>query len=222
MHIGMTVNGGRGPRRRTTHAARPVPARGVRAHWHQDRLRHVVVRRVHGAGRRRVGEVVHDVRGPGRRRRRSPRSRASPPTASCTRCSRRSTSSTACSAASAPPGMVMATVSFLEENPNPTERDVRLGLEGNLCRCTGYHNIVKAVLAAAAEAAGVDPVTAVTDRARGQRTLPQGGSRRCSPERRASSTTSSFPARSHCGSSAAPSRTRTSPIDTTPPRRCRA
>ena len=46
-------------------------------------------------------------------------------------------------------GMVMAAVGFLEENPNPTERDVRLGLEGNLCRCTGYHNIVKAVLAAA-------------------------------------------------------------------------
>jgi aerobic carbon-monoxide dehydrogenase small subunit len=46
-------------------------------------------------------------------------------------------------------GMVLAAVSFLEENPNPTERDVRLGLEGNLCRCTGYHNIVQAVLAAA-------------------------------------------------------------------------
>jgi carbon-monoxide dehydrogenase small subunit len=46
-------------------------------------------------------------------------------------------------------GMVLAAVSFLEENPNPTERDVRFGLEGNLCRCTGYHNIVQAVLAAA-------------------------------------------------------------------------
>jgi aerobic carbon-monoxide dehydrogenase small subunit len=46
-------------------------------------------------------------------------------------------------------GMVLAAVSFLEENPHPTERDVRLGLEGNLCRCTGYHNIVRAVLAAA-------------------------------------------------------------------------
>jgi carbon-monoxide dehydrogenase small subunit len=45
--------------------------------------------------------------------------------------------------------MVMASVSLIEENPNPTERDVREGLEGNLCRCTGYHNIVKAVLAAA-------------------------------------------------------------------------
>jgi len=46
------------------------------------------------------------------------------------------------------PGMVMAATSFLKENPNPTEREVRLGLEGNLCRCTGYHNIVQAVLAA--------------------------------------------------------------------------
>jgi carbon-monoxide dehydrogenase small subunit len=47
------------------------------------------------------------------------------------------------------PGMVMAAVSLLEEVPNPTERQVREGLEGNLCRCTGYHNIVKSVLAAA-------------------------------------------------------------------------
>ncbi len=48
-------------------------------------------------------------------------------------------------------GMVMAAVSLLEEIPEPTERDVRLGLEGNLCRCTGYHNIVAAVLAAGAK-----------------------------------------------------------------------
>jgi aerobic carbon-monoxide dehydrogenase small subunit len=47
------------------------------------------------------------------------------------------------------PGMVMAATSLLKENPNPTEREVRLGLEGNLCRCTGYHNIVQAVLACA-------------------------------------------------------------------------
>jgi carbon-monoxide dehydrogenase small subunit len=47
------------------------------------------------------------------------------------------------------PGMVMAAVSLLAENPSPTEEDVRSGLEGNLCRCTGYHNIVRAVLAAA-------------------------------------------------------------------------
>ena len=47
------------------------------------------------------------------------------------------------------PGMVMAAVSLLEENPHPTEAEVREGLEGNFCRCTGYHNIVRAVLAAA-------------------------------------------------------------------------
>ena len=47
------------------------------------------------------------------------------------------------------PGMVMAATSLLKENPNPTEEEVRIGLEGNLCRCTGYHNIVKADMAAA-------------------------------------------------------------------------
>ena len=49
------------------------------------------------------------------------------------------------------PGMVMAACGLLKENPNPTEAEVRLGLEGNLCRCTGYHNIVKSVLAAASK-----------------------------------------------------------------------
>ena len=47
------------------------------------------------------------------------------------------------------PGMVMAATSLLDEIPHPTEQEVRIGLEGNLCRCTGYHNIVKAVLQAA-------------------------------------------------------------------------
>jgi aerobic carbon-monoxide dehydrogenase small subunit len=47
------------------------------------------------------------------------------------------------------PGMVMAIVSLLRENPDPTEEQIRKGLEGNLCRCTGYHNIVRAALAAA-------------------------------------------------------------------------
>ena len=49
------------------------------------------------------------------------------------------------------PGMVMAAVSLLAENPAPSEQEVRLGLEGNLCRCTGYHNIVRAILAASKE-----------------------------------------------------------------------
>jgi aerobic carbon-monoxide dehydrogenase small subunit len=52
------------------------------------------------------------------------------------------------------PGMVMAAVSLLAEHPRPTEAEVREGLEGNLCRCTGYHNIVQAVLAAAGSTAG--------------------------------------------------------------------
>lgn len=49
------------------------------------------------------------------------------------------------------PGMVMAAVGLLDETPNPSETEVRHGLEGNLCRCTGYHNIVEAVLAVAKE-----------------------------------------------------------------------
>jgi carbon-monoxide dehydrogenase small subunit len=47
------------------------------------------------------------------------------------------------------PGMIMAAADLLNRNPNPTEEEVRHGLEGNLCRCTGYHNIVQAVLTAA-------------------------------------------------------------------------
>jgi carbon-monoxide dehydrogenase small subunit len=47
------------------------------------------------------------------------------------------------------PGMIMAAVGFLEENPNPSDDEIRHGLEGNLCRCTGYQNIVKAVSAVA-------------------------------------------------------------------------
>lgn len=48
------------------------------------------------------------------------------------------------------PGMVMSTAALLKENPNPSETEIREYLEGNICRCTGYHNIVKAIQAAAA------------------------------------------------------------------------
>jgi carbon-monoxide dehydrogenase small subunit len=51
------------------------------------------------------------------------------------------------------PGMIMASVDLLRHNPHPTEEQVREGLEGNLCRCTGYQNIVRAVLAAAEQGA---------------------------------------------------------------------
>ena len=53
------------------------------------------------------------------------------------------------------PGFVMASVSLLKENPNPSEEEIRLGLEGNLCRCTGYHNIVRAVQHASGQGSGV-------------------------------------------------------------------
>lgn len=52
------------------------------------------------------------------------------------------------------PGMICASTSLLTENPQPTEEEIRVGLEGNLCRCTGYQNIVAAVQQAADEMAG--------------------------------------------------------------------
>jgi aerobic carbon-monoxide dehydrogenase small subunit len=64
------------------------------------------------------------------------------------------------------PGMVMAATSLLAENPRPTETQVREGLEGNYCRCTGYHNIVRAVLAASA---------AMTEGGLGEGGLGEGG-----------------------------------------------
>jgi carbon-monoxide dehydrogenase small subunit len=62
------------------------------------------------------------------------------------------------------PGMVMAAIGVLADNPDPSDREVREGLEGNLCRCTGYHNIVRAVRAAAqaGPAAGQVPSGEVT------------------------------------------------------------
>ena len=54
------------------------------------------------------------------------------------------------------PGMIMAAASYLNENPTPTEEEVRESLEGNLCRCTGYQNIVKSILDAAGQMSGAD------------------------------------------------------------------
>ncbi len=58
------------------------------------------------------------------------------------------------------PGMIMSAVGLLESNPNPSEDDIRHGIEGNLCRCTGYHNIVKAIEYAAAKMRGDVPAPA--------------------------------------------------------------
>ena len=54
------------------------------------------------------------------------------------------------------PGMIMQTIDLLNENPSPSEDEIRVGLEGNLCRCTGYHNIVRAVHQASGQ---LEPVT---------------------------------------------------------------
>lgn len=56
------------------------------------------------------------------------------------------------------PGMIMASVDLLKRNPSPTEEEVRHGIKGNLCRCTGYQNIVKAVMSAASDMRGEGPI----------------------------------------------------------------
>jgi carbon-monoxide dehydrogenase small subunit len=58
------------------------------------------------------------------------------------------------------PGMIMSAVGLLEANPKPTEAEIRHGIEGNLCRCTGYHNIVRAIEYAAAKLRGETPAPA--------------------------------------------------------------
>ena len=60
------------------------------------------------------------------------------------------------------PGMIMQSIDLLAENPHPTEDEVRHGLEGNLCRCTGYHNIVKSVLYAAGQSGSSTAANAAT------------------------------------------------------------
>ena len=61
------------------------------------------------------------------------------------------------------PGLIMTTYELLQRTPNPNEEEIRVGLEGNLCRCTGYHNIVKAVRAAAVEMRAAEARPAVRE-----------------------------------------------------------
>jgi carbon-monoxide dehydrogenase small subunit len=63
------------------------------------------------------------------------------------------------------PGMIMSAVALLEENDNPSESEIRHGIEGNLCRCTGYHNIVRAIEYAGAKIRGVEPAPPDWERA---------------------------------------------------------
>jgi carbon-monoxide dehydrogenase small subunit len=61
------------------------------------------------------------------------------------------------------PGMIMASCALLADNPDPSEEEIRVGLEGNLCRCTGYHNIVRAVQTAAGGGAPADAQDGLQD-----------------------------------------------------------
>ena len=79
------------------------------------------------------------------------------------------------------PGMIMQSVDLLNENPHPTEEEIRLGLEGNLCRCTGYHNIVQAVQHAAGQRdRGGAGMTATQERPGRPRSAATGAARRTS------------------------------------------
>ena len=75
------------------------------------------------------------------------------------------------------PGMIMAAADLLQRNPDPTEEEVRHGLEGNLCRCTGYHNIVRAVIDAATEMreGSVTPPPMTQEGAEAGQAVAQGG-----------------------------------------------
>ena len=194
--ITVTVNGEeRRAGGRAAAPARPLPARGARADRHARRLRHL-----HRAAPARCSStarpsVVHDVRRPGRRRGRHDRRGAGAATASCTPCSRRSTSSTALQCGFCTPGMMMAAIDLLERNPNPSDEEIRLALEGNLCRCTGYQNIVAAVARRPAHGEGLTwrpssarPPAASASPSCARRTPSS------SPARAATSTTSACPA----------------------------
>ena len=129
--IALTVNGARHeadvePRQLLVYFLRDA----ARAEGDERRLRHVLVRRVHGAARRRVGQVVHGARRPGRRLRgdddRGPRRR----TTSCTRVQQAFHEQHALQCGYCTPGFVMASVSLLQENPNPSEEEIRHGARG--------------------------------------------------------------------------------------------
>ena len=91
-------------------------------------------------------------------------------TASCTRCRQAFRECHGLQCGFCTPGMIMQATDLLSENPHPTEEEIRLGLEGNLCRCTGYHNIVRAVQYAAEQRRRRDAErSARHDRHRGRR-----------------------------------------------------
>ena len=157
VRVSVTVNGrhadGRG---RAEAAAGPLPARHARADRHARRLRHVQLRRVHRATSTARPSSAAPCSPSRPTAPRSRRSRAWARRATCIRCRRRSGTNHGLQCGYCTPGMIMAAADLLARNPDPSEHDVREALAGNLCRCTGYHNIVKAVRAAAGEMRGAE------------------------------------------------------------------
>ena len=153
LSVTININGRPQTRGRAAPAARPFPARRRRPDRHQSRLRHQPVRRLHRAPGRRGGQVVHVPRGAGRRVQRDDDRRAGAGRHSSSAAGSVLGRSTGCSAASARRGWSSPRTKLLRTNPNPSAEQIRHGLEGNMCRCTGYQNIVRAVEAAAADPA---------------------------------------------------------------------
>ena len=154
--ISMTVNGKKveelvEPRTLLIHFLREQ----LQPHRSAYRLRYQPLRRLHGRSRRQVGEVLHHVRGAGERRG-YPHHRGhgrADGTLHALQEGFREMHGLQCGFCT--PGMIMRAYRLLQENPNPTEEEIRFGISGNLCRCTGYQNIVKAIQYAAAKISGV-------------------------------------------------------------------
>ena len=113
---------------------------------HPRGLRHHQLRRLHRSPERRGGEELHGARRPGRRRRGHDDRGPGQGNGALHPLQQAFWEQHGLQCGYCTPGMIMAAADLLARNPNPSEEEVRHGLEGNLCRCTGYHNIVKAVL----------------------------------------------------------------------------
>ena len=128
-----------------------IPAGNRESHGHACRLRHQSMRRLRRASRRHVGEELHGARGCGGRPQPSPRSRVWRTASGKLHAMQQAFHENhGLQCGFCTPGMIMSALDLVSRNPQPSESDVRHWLEGNICRCTGYQNIVTSVIAGAA------------------------------------------------------------------------